>query len=199
MPNGAGTVLWAAAPQWGMVALHDDDIRTFPGVSAVTDQRLPQLSLHTPVGDLSLSEEDGALVSLDWGWGSLQSPTPLLCAAREQLHAYFDGTRTTFDIPLAPQGTVYRRRVWQVLCSVPPGETRSYAQLAALAGGSARSVGTAMATNPIPIFIPCHRVVGSAGPGGYSGGDGLPTKHFLLALERRTLSSSTAQPPLELT
>ena len=160
---------------------------------------MPQLSLHTPTGDLSLSEEDGALVAVDWGWGSQQSPTPLLCAARDQLHEYFDGKRTVFDIPLAPHGTPYRQRVWQVLCTVPPGETRTYLQLAALAGGSARSVGTAMATNPIPIFIPCHRVVASHGPGGYSGGDGLPTKHFLLALERRTLSSSTDQPRLELT
>ncbi len=160
---------------------------------------MPQLSLHTPVGDLSLSEEDGALVALDWGWGSVQSATPLLCHARDQLQAFFDGTLLAFDIPLAPTGTPYRRRIWQALCAIPAGETRTYGQLAAQAGGSARSVGMAMATNPIPIVIPCHRVVGSTGPGGYSGGDGLPTKQFLLALERRTLSSSTAQPRLELT
>ncbi len=160
---------------------------------------LPQLSLHTPVGDLSLSEENGALVALDWGWGSLQTPTPLLLAARIQLQAYFDGELTRFDLPLAPFGTPYRKRVWQALIAVPPGHTVTYGALAALAGGSARSIGSAMATNPIPIIIPCHRVLAGNGPGGYSGGDGLPTKHFLLALERGGASSVfTDQPQLEL-
>ncbi len=195
MPDGSTPRPWAEDAQWGMVMLEGRS----PCVPDFTDPRLPQLSLHTPVGDLSLSEEDGALVALDWGWGSLQSPTPLLCAARDQLHAYFDAARVVFDIPLAPHGTAYRKRVWQALCAVPPGETRRYGELAAIAGGSPRSIGTAMATNPIPIFIPCHRVVASAGPGGYSGGDGLPTKHFLLALERQALASSTDQPRLELT
>lgn len=160
---------------------------------------MPQLSLHSPVGDLSLSEEDGALVALDWGWGSVQTPTPMLLAARDQLHAYFDGTLTQFDLPLAPFGTAYRKHVWQALIAIPPGITRTYGELAAFAGGSARSIGTAMATNPIAIIIPCHRVVASAGPGSYSGGDGLPTKQFLLALElRHAPSISTAQTRLEL-
>jgi methylated-DNA-[protein]-cysteine S-methyltransferase len=165
----------------------------------VPDPRLPQLSLHSPVGDLSLSEEGGVLVALDWGWGSEQTQTPLLLAARDQLHAYFDGALQQFDLPLAPVGTPYRKRIWQALTDIPPGATRSYGEIAAHCGGSARSVGTAMATNPIPIIIPCHRVVASNGPGGYSGGDGLPTKHFLLALERRSPTFvSTDQPRLEL-
>jgi methylated-DNA-[protein]-cysteine S-methyltransferase len=70
------------------------------------------------------------------------------------------------------------------LCDIPCGQTRSYAALAAIAGGSPRSVGGALGANPIPIIIPCHRVVGSLGLGGYSGGDGVETKRWLLALEQ---------------
>ncbi len=147
---------------------------------------MPQLALHTPIGDLTVSEEDGAIVALDWGWGSgVQAETPLLQRASEQLHAYFDGELTGFDLPLAPAGTPYRRRVWQALCEIPYGETRSYAAIAAAAGGSARSVGQANGCNPIPIIIPCHRVVASTHLGGYSGGDGLTTKRYLLSLEAR--------------
>ncbi len=170
-----------------------------PGDLNCADPRLPQLSLHSPVGDLSLSEEDGRLVALDWGWGSEQAATKLLLEAREQLHAYFDGTLHRFDLPLAPLGTAYRQRVWQALMEVPSGTTVTYGVLATRVGGSARSIGTAMATNPIPIIIPCYRVLGSTGPGGYSGGDGLPTKQFLLALERRhSPPPPSDQPRLEL-
>ena len=144
---------------------------------------MPQLSLHTPVGDLSVSEDEGAIVAIDWGWGSRQSETPLLRRAREQLHAYFDGALTTFDLPLAPAGSAYQRRVWQALRDIPYGETRSYLDLARTAGGSPRSVGQANGRNPIPIIIPCHRVVAATHLGGYSGGDGLATKRWLLALE----------------
>jgi methylated-DNA-[protein]-cysteine S-methyltransferase len=147
---------------------------------------LPQLALHTPIGDLTVSEEEGAIVALDWGWGSGdQAETPLLQRAREQLHAYFDGDLTAFDLPLAPAGTPYRRRVWQALCDIPYGETRSYAAIVAAAGGSPRSVGQANGCNPIPIIIPCHRVVATTHLGGYSGGEGLPTKRYLLSLEAR--------------
>src|SRR5579875_2670980 len=146
---------------------------------------VPQLSLHTPLGPLTLSEEDGAIVALDWGWGRDQVETPLLLRAREQLQEYFDGARTSFDLPLRPTGSPYRRRVWDALCVIPPGQTRTYAQIATVAGGSARSVGGANGANPIPVLIPCHRVVASAGIGGYSGGDGLTTKRFLLQLEAR--------------
>jgi methylated-DNA-[protein]-cysteine S-methyltransferase len=146
---------------------------------------LPQLSLHTPIGDLSVAEEDGAIVSLDWGWGRDQSPTPLLCRARDELFAYFDGTLTRFDLPLNPAGTSYRRRVWSALLQIPYGATRSYAEIARQVGGSPRSVGQAVGANPIPIIIPCHRVLATTGIGGYSGGEGLPTKRALLALEAR--------------
>jgi methylated-DNA-[protein]-cysteine S-methyltransferase len=146
---------------------------------------LPQLSLHTPIGDITLSEEEGRIVALDWGWGRDQHETPLLALARDRLHAYFDGVRICFDLPLDPHGTPYRRRVWEALRTIPAGETRTYAEIARLAGGSPRSVGGASGANPIPILIPCHRVVAGNGPGGYSGADGLITKRYLLDLEAR--------------
>jgi methylated-DNA-[protein]-cysteine S-methyltransferase len=146
-------------------------------------RQVPQLSLHTPVGDLTVSEEDGAIVALDWGWGRDQAESNLLRRARTQLHEFFDGTRQEFDLPLAPAGTEYRRRVWQELTRIPFGQTRSYKEIAAAAGGSARSVGQANGANPIPILIPCHRVLATGGIGGYSGGEGLTTKRYLLDLE----------------
>lgn len=146
---------------------------------------LPQLSLHTPMGDMTVSEEDGAIVALDWGWGRDQTETALLVRARDQLAEYFDGLRIRFDLPLRPPGTAYRRRVWAALCAIPPGQTRTYLEVARIAGGSARSVGQANGANPIPVLIPCHRVVATVGLGGYSGGDGLATKRFLLQVETR--------------
>ena len=149
---------------------------------------MPQLSLHSAIGDLTVAEEDGAIVSVDWGWGRDQSATPLLARARDQLFAYFDGDLTRFDLPLNPAGTPYRRRVWLALVAIPYGATRSYAEIARQAGGSPRSVGHANGANPIPIIIPCHRVLATTGIGGYSGGEGLPTKRTLLALEARATS-----------
>jgi len=144
---------------------------------------LPQLSLHTPLGALTLSEEDGAIVSLDWGWGRDQDETALLARARDQVHEYLDSGRRHFDVPVDPMGTAYQRRVWAVLSSIPYGETWSYAHVARLAGGGPRSVGQANGRNPIPILIPCHRVVATHGIGGYSAAEGLDTKRYLLRLE----------------
>ena len=145
---------------------------------------MPQLSLHTPMGALTVSAEGDAVVALDWGWGRDQEPTALLREACDQLHAYLDGERTGFDLPLRPEGSAYQRRVWDALRAIPYGETRTYAELAAQAGGSARSVGAANSRNPLPILIPCHRAVAAGGIGGYTGGEGLETKRTLLALER---------------
>jgi methylated-DNA-[protein]-cysteine S-methyltransferase len=149
---------------------------------------MPQLSFLTPLGPLTLSEEDGAIVALDWGTGRDQAETPLLLEAREQLQDYFDGQRPSFDLPLAPFGSAFRQKVWAALCAIPPGETRGYGDLAKALGTAARAVGQANGANPIPIIIPCHRVVGAGGLlGGYSGGEGPETKRYLLELERRSL------------
>lgn len=144
---------------------------------------LPQLSLHSPIGDLTISEEEGEIVALDCGWGRDQTATPLLLRAKLALQDYFDGAALQ-DLPLNPGGSAYRQRVWQALRQIPAGQTKSYLEIAHVAGGSARSVGGANAANPIAIFIPCHRVVAATGIGGYSFGEGLATKQKLLALER---------------
>jgi len=146
---------------------------------------MPQLSLHSPVGDLTISEENGAIVSLDWDWGRDQTETALLVRAKHILLDYFDGAPLA-DVPLRPAGTPYQKKIWAALGKIPAGQTRTYIEIARVAGGSARSVGGANRANKIPIFIPCHRVVAVGGIGGYSGGDGLETKLRLLELERGT-------------
>jgi methylated-DNA-[protein]-cysteine S-methyltransferase len=145
---------------------------------------MPQLAFNSPIGPLTLSEEDGVIVSLDWGWPPDSEETPLLLKARDQLEEYFDGKRQVFDLPLAPFGTEFQKRVWQALAAIPFGVTRSYGALAAELGTSARALGTACGRNPIPVIIPCHRVLaGNGGLGGYSGMDGVETKQSLLRLE----------------
>ncbi len=145
---------------------------------------MPQFSMHSPLGSLTLSEEDGWIVALDWGWGRDQAPSDLLRSGIRQLNEYFDGARVSFDLPLRPEGSSLRRSVWAALLTIPFGETRTYGDIASIARTAPRAVGQANRMNPIPIFIPCHRVVGREGSGGYSGAGGLATKDFLLELER---------------
>ena len=146
---------------------------------------MPQLSMHTPIGDLTISEEARAVVAIDWGWSSQQATTDFLRDVRSSLDRYFDGREITAPIPLAPAfGTAYQRRVWDALRRIPFGQTATYGAIADEVGGSARSVGNANGRNPIPILIPCHRVVAANGIGGYSGDGGTVTKRHLLAIER---------------
>jgi methylated-DNA-[protein]-cysteine S-methyltransferase len=144
---------------------------------------MPQLSFHSQIGELTVSEEGGILVSLDWGWGQDQSQTMLLKEARDQLIAYFDGSLRTFDLPFRPAGTLFQNKVWAAMQNIPYGETRTYGQVAKKLRSAARAVGTACCANPIPIIIPCHRIVAASGLGGYSGDGGLVTKQTLLKLE----------------
>ncbi len=158
---------------------------------------MPHLTLHSPLGEITLFEEDGAITALEWGRAyDLDNPPPtlLLREAVEQLHDYFDGKRARFDLPLAPQGSPFRRSVWAALCRIPPGQTRSYVEIAREIGcRSPRAIGQANGANPIPIIIPCHRVVAAGGGiGGYSGEGGIATKRFLLALEARGVSREEA-------
>ncbi len=146
------------------------------------------ISLHSPVGDLTVHEESGAVVALEWGWvpdnvPDRPEPTALLKTAVEQLNEYFDGTRREFDLPLAPNGTAFQQSVWQAMCAIPAGRTRTYGDLARDLKSAAQPVGTACGANPIPIIIPCHRVVAADGLGGYSGDGGVETKAQLLRLE----------------
>jgi methylated-DNA-[protein]-cysteine S-methyltransferase len=106
-----------------------------------------------------------------------------------QLRSYFAGEREEFDLTLAPEGTPFQQEVWKRLCAIPYGETISYGELAKQIGNpqASRAVGLANGSNPIPIVIPCHRVIGSNGKlTGYGGG--LPIKEKLLALERKQLT-----------
>ncbi|HXZ00567.1 MAG TPA: methylated-DNA--[protein]-cysteine S-methyltransferase [Stellaceae bacterium] len=146
---------------------------------------MPRLTLESPLGRLTLFEEDGALAALDWGGKRASGePTPLLRRAKRQLDLYFAGKLTEFDLPLAPRGSAFERRVWRLMAEIPYGETRSYGDLAAALAAAPRAVGQACGRNPLPILIPCHRVLAAGGAlGGYSGGRGVDTKRRLLILE----------------
>lgn len=143
-----------------------------------------QLSMHTPSIDITLSELDGAIIALDWGWSPFQAPSPLLMEAKGQLDAYFDGDLTHFNLPLKPMGTKHQEKVWHAMQEIPYGKTRTYGSIAEEIGSAAQAVGSACGRNPIPILIPCHRIIARAGKlGGYSGDGGLYTKRALLVLE----------------
>jgi len=144
----------------------------------------PQLSCPSPVGDLTVSEDGGAIVALDFGRGMTQTRTALLDDAVAQLTAYFDGSLSEFNLPLNPHGTPFQKNVWDLMCAIPYGGMRAYADLARDLKSAARAVGGACGANPIPVIIPCHRVLAAGGKmGGFSGGEGIPTKVALLRLE----------------
>ena len=120
--------------------------------------------------------------------GQRNDRNPLLLEAARQLRAYFAGALREFLLPLDIEGTEFQKRVWGQVAAIPYGETRSYLQIAVAIGSprAVRAVGAANGANPVPIVIPCHRVIGSNGKlTGYGGG--LPIKEKLLALERRQL------------
>jgi len=144
----------------------------------------PQLSLHTPVGDLTLSEDGGAIVAVDWGWAPVQTETALLKRARKQLQQYFDSDRREFDLPLNPAGTPLQNKIWAGMVAIPYGATLAYGELGRRVDTIARVVGNACSANPLPILIPCHRVLAAGGKlGFYSGDGGVDTKVALLRLE----------------
>lgn len=149
---------------------------------------MPHATLNTPFGVLTVFEEDETLVALEFGAAGPDDPddatTPLLRSACSQLDDYFDGRRQTFALPLRPAGTVYQLRVWARLLEIPYGRTESYGALSAALGTAPRPLAGACATNPLPVLIPCHRVVAAGGVlGGYSAGEGAATKRALLRLE----------------
>jgi O-6-methylguanine DNA methyltransferase len=140
---------------------------------------------------LRLVASDSGLSAIDLKYlisprGGRPGTHPIAAEAARQLRAYFAGELREFDLPLDMHGTDFQLRVWRELERIPYGETRSYSQIAAAIGSpqAVRAVGAANGANPIPIIVPCHRVLGSGGTeGGFSGGQGLPTKRKLLALE----------------
>lgn len=147
----------------------------------------------SPVGPLRIAASDAGVHAIEFHAQRHPVPRdarwqagehPLLDAVATQLDEYFAGARTAFDLPLAPEGTDFQRSVWLELAQIPYGHTVSYAQMASRIGRPAavRAVGAANGRNPIPIVLPCHRVIGANGSlTGFGGG--LPTKRFLLELE----------------
>jgi methylated-DNA-[protein]-cysteine S-methyltransferase len=144
---------------------------------------MPSLSMPSPIGQLTIEEEDREIVAIRWGDGLPSNGSPLLAEAARQLDAYFAGRLTDFDLPLSPAGSGFEQRVWAAMQTIPYGQTRCYGDLAEAVGSAPRAVGRACGKNPIPIVIPCHRVLAKAGLGGYSGEGGLVTKQRLLGLE----------------
>jgi methylated-DNA-[protein]-cysteine S-methyltransferase len=161
-----------------------------PGRDGVRAEPAPvyRLTVRSPVGALTLFEQAGAITLLVWAAGDRirnVRPTPLLAAAQTQLEAFFDGRHDRFHLPLAPEGSPFQQSVWQAISEIPAGKTETYGALARRINSSPRAVGGACGANPIPIIIPCHRVVGADGRlSGYSGRGGLATKKRLLDLER---------------
>lgn len=171
--DGAPTVLLPAPP---------------PGVRVVTGR----IRCNSPVGRLEVEATDAAIVAIHWVNDTAAdadvAPGGVLGEARAQLDAYFAGRLRAFDLPLAPAGSPFERDVWRRMCDIPYGDTMTYGEMADAVGGVARAVGTACGSNPIPVVIPCHRVLGAGNRMvGYSGRGRVETKRWLLVHEGRLL------------
>ena len=145
-------------------------------------------SIESPLGPIALTSDGRHLTDLEIGRHVVKPTTDsIIDAASAQLGEYFAGHRTEFDLPLKATGTAFQESIWQALQKIPFGQTTSYGELGQAVGKprSARAVGGAVGANPLPIVIPCHRVLASDRRiTGYSGGDGIPTKEKLLDLEK---------------
>ncbi len=149
-------------------------------------KRISALNIDSPIGTLGLCARDGYLVRIVFGGLEETGETDgVLFEAKKQLEEYFLGRRRAFDIPLSPEGTDFQKRVWNALMEIPYGEVCSYADIALKVGSPKgfRAVGMANHVNPIPIIVPCHRVVGKNGKlTGYAGG--LEMKNALIEMEK---------------
>lgn len=153
--------------------------------------------VNLPVGKIEIIEENEKLIELniyneernEKKNNIIEEDTRLLLEVEKQLKEYFEGKRTKFEIPLNPKGTEFMKKIWKELLKIPYGETRTYKEIAEKIGNSkaSRAVGMANNKNPIPIIIPCHRVIGSNNKlVGYA--LGLDMKKYLLDLERKVVS-----------
>jgi methylated-DNA-[protein]-cysteine S-methyltransferase len=144
---------------------------------------MKQRSIHTQFGDLTVTEVEGAITALDWFWVQRQDRTDVLDAAVAQLGAYAAGALEEFDLPLRVAGTDFQRDVCEAMAAIPFGYTKTYGDIAKMLGVPAQAIGQACGGNPIPIIIPCHRVMGAKGLTGFSGAGGVETKVALLRHE----------------
>ena len=140
-------------------------------------------TLDSPFGPVSFAVEDGFLLRVRFqaDTNSTENDDPLAEEVARQLDAYFAGRLFNFDLPLAPPHSEFQAGIRQCMIDIPCGEMRTYGELAKDLGSASQAVGQACGANPIPIIVPCHRVVAAGGKlGGFSGGDGAPTKRKLL-------------------
>ena len=143
---------------------------------------MPSLTIDSPTGPLTITEEENAITRLTWGTGGTE-PTPLLTETADQLARYFARDLKSFDLPLAPRASAAGQGFLAALQDIPYGETRTYGQMAKSLGISPQAAGQACGANPIAIIIPCHRVTGTGNLGGFSAPDGIEKKVALLKLE----------------
>ena len=147
---------------------------------------MPAAAFETTVGWLRVVQSGEVITRVSWCAPAAIEPaaTPLLAEVGRQLGAYFDGRLRDFELALDPAGSGFQRSVWREMTRIPYGEVLTYGEMAAKVDGVARAVGGACGANPIPVIIPCHRVVaGGGGLGGYSGQGGPETKRQLLIFE----------------
>ena len=142
--------------------------------------------MPSPLGRLAITADATAIRKIDWtdATTTMATESPLLEAAVRQLEQYFGDPKSQFDLPLAPGGDPFECGVWSEMLAIPSGATATYGDIAKALGKPAQAVGGACGRNPIPIVIPCHRVVGAGGRmTGYSGKGGVETKRWLLQHE----------------
>ncbi|NOD77138.1 MULTISPECIES: methylated-DNA--[protein]-cysteine S-methyltransferase [unclassified Ruegeria] len=144
---------------------------------------MPMIAVETQFGCLGVEETDGALTRLVWDGQDVGEPTDLLREAAAQLKAYDAGHLDRFDLPYRVAGSDFQRQVCDLMYAIPLGETRTYGDIAKELGQPAQPVGQACGANPIPVIIPCHRVLSANGLGGFSGAGGVETKVALLRHE----------------
>jgi len=145
--------------------------------------RMNTCTVPTQFGDLILFEEGGFIVKLDWGRASRDDVSDVLTKASQQLRAYDAGELEAFDLPLKISGSDFQRAVCAAMSAIPFGDTCTYGDIAKQLGAPAQAIGGACGGNPIPVIIPCHRVMGAKGLTGFSGAGGVETKVALLRHE----------------
>jgi methylated-DNA-[protein]-cysteine S-methyltransferase len=150
--------------------------------------------MSAPFGTLAVRVSEEAVVAIDFqqaGLPAIATEGPLVHRVIEKLQRYLEDPSQPLDLPLSPDGTPFQQRVWRALLGIPVGEVITYGDLARSLGTAPRAVGQACARNPIPIVIPCHRVVARRGPGGFMGrAEAHPIKLWLLEHEQRVVKRS---------
>ncbi|MEM6638159.1 MAG: methylated-DNA--[protein]-cysteine S-methyltransferase [Pseudomonadota bacterium] len=142
-----------------------------------------QAAIDTPVGMITVTEEDGVIKRTEWGRPQHPGSAPVLSKAIAEITAYFEGKTKEFTVPLSKPTSQFAAEFRDALLAIRFGDTLTYGDIAQQLGVSAQAIGQACGANPIPVIVPCHRVLGANGLGGFSGGTGIETKVALLRHE----------------